>query len=88
MIRSHTLLLGSIAAGLAMLAACGSPRHLQYDFGRAYTAAFVAQADLTRPSVANKQYPLYGIEGVKIRILVQESATEAESGESELEQGN
>ncbi len=84
--RSRTLLIGLIAAGLAAMTACGSPRHLQYDFGRAYTSAFVAQADLTRPSVANKQYPLYGIEGVKIRILVQESTTEQESGESEIEQ--
>jgi hypothetical protein len=80
------LMLTLLAGGLAALTACGSPRHLQYDFGRAYTMAFTAQADLTRPSVANKQYPLYGIEGAKIRILVQEATTEQESGTSEIQQ--
>lgn len=84
--RSTTLLV-LLGLGLAGLTACGSPRHLQYDFGRAYTQAFTAQADLTRPSVANKQYPLYGIEGVKIRILVQEATTAKETGQSQLEQG-
>lgn len=69
---------------LAGLAGCAEPRYLTYDYGRAYTAAFVAQADLTRPSVANEQYPLYGIEGVKIRLLVQDAATEAKTGETTL----
>jgi hypothetical protein len=66
------------------LAGCASPLHLQYDFGRAYTAAIVSQADLTRPSVANAQYPLYGTEAEAIRIQVREKTTDEEKTESEL----
>jgi hypothetical protein len=69
-----------LLAALATTSGCGSPVHLTYDFGRAYTATFSAQADLTRPSVANRQYLLYGIEGTKIRLNVQESATEENTG--------
>ena len=73
------------AAGLSLaLAGCASPLHLQYDFGRAYTAAIVSQADLTRPSVANAQYSLYGTEAEAIRIQVREKTTDEEATTSEL----
>jgi hypothetical protein len=71
-----------IAALLA--AGCASPLHLQYDYGRAYTAAIVSQADLTRPSVANSQYSLYGTEAESIRIRVREKTTDEEEGEVTL----
>jgi hypothetical protein len=69
-----------ILAPLAFLAfaGCTSVDHLGYDYGRTYTDTFTRQADLTRPSVANRQYVLYGIEAVKIRVLVQEASTEAQ----------
>jgi hypothetical protein len=78
----HTLLfvLAASAAG------CASPIHLTYDHGRAYTEAIIRQADLTRPSVANSQYRLYGVEAEQIRIRVQESSTNEETGESTLSQ--
>jgi hypothetical protein len=66
------------------LAGCASPLHLQYDYGRAYTAAILSQADLTRPSVANAQYQLYGTEAEAIRIRVREKTTDEEKQESEL----
>ena len=75
----------SLLLVLAMAASgCASPLHLTYDHGRAYTEAVTRQADLTRPSVANSQYSLYGVEAEKIRIQVQEQATDEESGESTL----
>jgi hypothetical protein len=64
----------------AALAGCASPLHLQYDFGRAYTTAIISQADLTRPSVANSQYQLYGTEAESIRIRVREKTTDEEEG--------
>lgn len=67
------------------LSACASPLHLQYDYGRAYTAAMVSQADLTRPSVANAQYQLYGTEAEAIRIRVREKTTDTETNEATLE---
>lgn len=67
------------AAGLA---ACVSPRHLGYDFGRAFTETATLQADLTRPSVAAGAHPLNGREAEAIRTQVRESASDAESGES------
>jgi len=72
----------------ATAAGCASPIHLTYDHGRAYTEAIIRQADLTRPSVANSQYRLYGVEAEEIRIRVQESSTDEETGESELSQDN
>ena len=78
------------ALGLATLfgvGACTSPLHLTYDYGRAYTESIVAQADLTRPSVAESQYSLYGVEAVNIRLRVQEESTDAESGKMELKSG-
>lgn len=64
---------------------CASPLHLQYDYGRAYTAAMVSQADLTRPSVANAQYQLYGTEAEAIRIRVREKTTDEERAEKTLQ---
>ena len=79
----------SLLVALAATAAgCASPIHLTYDHGRAYTEAIIRQADLTRPSVANSQYRLYGVEAEHIRIRVQESSTNEESGDSTLSQGN
>ena len=64
---------------------CVSPIHLTYDYGRAYTASIVEQADLTRPSVAELNIFLYGKEAEQIRIRVKEKSTDVESGESKLE---
>ena len=64
---------------------CVSPIHLTYDYGRAYTASIVEQADLTRPSVAELNIFLYGNEAEQIRIRVKEKSTDVESGESKLE---
>ena len=64
---------------LPLVGACGSPVHLSYDYGRAYTAAFGAQADLTRPSVATGGHSLEGIEGVNIRLRVIQEATDKET---------
>lgn len=60
------------------LSACVSPLHLTYDFGRAFTEAAATQADLTRTSVANSNYQLYGVEAEAIRIRVQEDSTDDE----------
>lgn len=73
-----------LTAVLVLTAGCVSPLHLTYDFGRAYTESIVAQADLTRASVAESQYALYGTEAVNIRFRVQEESTDAESGKTEL----
>jgi hypothetical protein len=71
------------AAALLAISGCGQPLHLGYDHGRAYTEALSAQADLTRPSIVNSQYNLYGIEGVTIRLMVQEASTAAEEASAE-----
>ena len=63
---------------LAVLSGCVSPLHLTYDFGRAYDKAFTMQSDLSRPSVANSQYFLYGPEAEAIRIQVREDTTDSE----------
>lgn len=69
---------------LPLVVGCASPLHLQYDYGRAYTAAIVSQADLTRPSVANSQYSLYGTEAEAIRIRVREKTTDEEEAKADL----
>lgn len=69
----------------AMLTGCASPLHLQYDFGRSYTESIISQADLTRTSVANSLYPLYGVEAEAIRIRVQEKTTDQEDQQSTIE---
>lgn len=73
-----------LALLLPLLAACGQPTHLQYDYGRSYNAAFNAQADLTRPSVANAAYPLSGQEAEAIRTAAEKSTSEEKSGEAEV----
>ncbi len=70
---------------LLMVAGCSSPLHLTYDYGRAYTDVFLTQADLTRPSIASSRYFLYGVEAAEIRIRVRDSATDEETGDSEIE---
>lgn len=79
-----TMKLPALLTLAALAAGCVSPLHLTYDFGRAYTESVLAQADLTRPSVAEAQYALYGQEAANIRLRVQEETTDAESGETEL----
>jgi hypothetical protein len=71
-----------------LLSGCASPLHLTYDYGRAYTAAIVSQADLTRPSVANAQYQLYGTEAEAIRIRVREQTTDEEEQAATLQVGS
>lgn len=66
--RSTLLLAAMVLSGLA---ACKEPLHLQYDYGRSYIETLRLQADLTRPSVANVSYHLYGEEGVRIRLNVE-----------------
>lgn len=77
----------AIALGTMVLMGCGSPRHLQYDYGRAYTAAVTAQADLTRPAVQDLQHPLAGVEAQAIRLRVEQSTTDVETGESQMTSG-
>jgi hypothetical protein len=74
-------------AATAILSGCASPLHLTYDHGRAYTEAITSQADLTRPSVANSQYSLYGTEAESIRIRVREKTIDEEEAKSTLRQG-
>ena len=74
-----------LVAGLLIVAGCVSPLHLTYDFGRSYTEAFIAQSDLTRPSIASSRYYLYGVEAAEIRIRVREETTDEESGQSEID---
>lgn len=73
---------------LIFAAGCAQPVHLQYDFSRAYTAAFSAQPDLTRPSVANAAYGLSGTEGLALRQTVVKATTDEESGKAEMVDGN
>lgn len=68
-------------ASLVSLGACAGPTHLQYDFGRAYMTTFRVQADLTRPSVANQSYGLYGPEAAAIRLNVEATVTESKSAD-------
>jgi hypothetical protein len=69
---------------LLLLAACGSPTHLQYDFGRANWQAQQIQTDLARPSAAEAVYPLTGDEALKIRHNVESASTDEESGQAEV----
>ena len=75
--------------GIAFLAVVGTgchrhPSQIQYDLGRATTEAFSAQADLTRPSVADSAYGLTGAEALEMRSRVTEQTTDQESGEAEV----
>jgi len=74
-----------ILAALALLsplAACHHGIHLGKDFGRSFTDTFAMQADLTRESIADFQYNLYGVEAQAIRVAVQEASTDAETAEA------
>jgi hypothetical protein len=76
---------------LALIAAvsltgCGSPLHMQHDHGRASDAAFNAQADRTRPTVANAGYSLTGTEALEMRARVFEKSTDTETGKAEYVQ--
>lgn len=75
--------LSLLIAALALATSCGHPQTLSYDYGRAYDAAFAAQADLTRASAADLDYPLSGVEGIELRRRVEESTTDEESGRAE-----
>ena len=56
------------------------------DFGRAYDKAFTMQADLSRPSVANAQYFLYGPEAEAIRVQVTKDTTNEEEKKISIDQ--
>jgi len=73
-----------VVFALLFAAGCAQPTHLQYDFSRSYNAAFNAQADLTRPSVANAAYGLSGAEGLALRQTVVKATTDEESGKAEM----
>lgn len=85
MSTARTLAAPALLALVTLAAGCASPLHLTYDYGRAYTESIVAQADLTRPSVADAQYPLYGPEAEAIRVRVQDETTDDESGKAEMD---
>lgn len=80
----------ALVASLLVLGACSgaASKHLQYDYGRSFSAAINSQADLTRPSVANLEHPLAGVEAEAIRLRVKEAASDQETGETTLESGN
>lgn len=68
---------------LVGLSACASKTHLQYDYGRAYSGAFTAQSDLSRPSAAKSTYPLTGVEGLALRAEVSKQTTDEETGKAD-----
>ena len=55
---------------------CAEPIHLGYDHGRAFTQTFEMQADLTRASVVDISYDLYGVEAEAIRLNLRSQATD------------
>jgi hypothetical protein len=67
-----------------LLAACGQPAHMQYDFGRAYADSLELQAQLDRPGAAAAQYALGGSEGLDVRMRAKEAATEKSTGTSSI----
>ena len=60
---------------MLLLLACGSPTHLQYDFGRSYRDASQIEQNLSRASAVNEVYPLTGAEAVGIRAEVVKATT-------------
>lgn len=70
------MILPLLAAGVG----CGEPAHLQYDYGRSYSETFAVQADRTRPSIADSEYSLTGVEGLELRQRVQDATTDEEQG--------
>lgn len=79
-------LMGAAALTVTAAAGCTHKAQLQYDYGRASAAALDAQADLTRPSVADSAYALSGVEGLNVRVLATEEASDKESGTAEAVQ--
>lgn len=77
----HALWVTALAAAMP---ACKPPLHLSYDFGRAYVDTLRLQTDLSRESVVNEAYLLYGQEGVAIRLNAAALASDAETGEATL----
>lgn len=67
----------------SILVGCGSPTHLQYDFGRATYEAQALQADLSRASVVESIYPLSGPEAEQLRLNVLKATTEEKTGRME-----
>ncbi|MDP6935243.1 MAG: hypothetical protein QGG40_20150, partial [Myxococcota bacterium] len=57
-----------VLTGLALLAACAHPAHLQEDFGESYRQVFEAQADLPDSPDPDSPYALGGKEGLLIRF--------------------
>jgi hypothetical protein len=81
------MILPGIFLTTSLMAGCvGHSSQLQYDFGRASSAAFSAQADLNRPSVADSAYILTGVEAVEMRARVTDESTDQESGQAEAVQ--
>jgi hypothetical protein len=62
----------------ATLTACAGQRTLSQDFGVATATAFARQAD--RGTAPGRDYPLYGLEGVQVRLRAQEAAAAEKSG--------
>lgn len=71
--------------GLSALAACGTPAHQQYDFGRSYTDTFLMQADLERESAQGQDYALDGLEATMIRLRSLEESSDTENAEVDFE---
>jgi ABC-type glycerol-3-phosphate transport system substrate-binding protein len=71
---------------LTLLVGCGQPVHLQYDHGRAYAAAFSAQADRSRATVQDVHYSLTGAEAEAMRKRVVEATTDEETTKVENSQ--
>ncbi len=71
---------------MLFLVGCGSPTHLQYDHGRASTAAYSTQANLGRPVGQADGYMISGEAGLEIRTRVFERATDAETGKAQYVQ--
>lgn len=62
---------------LALLLGCGSPTHLQYDYGRSFYQVIALQTDLTRSNVP--AYGLSGTEAAAIRMRVEEASTDKDT---------
>lgn len=77
--RSTLASVVAIVALPLLVSACSSPLHLSYDYGRAYTQAFTAQPDLTRPAAANAAYGLQGVEASRIRMNVERTTARGQT---------
>lgn len=76
----------TLLLALFLAPGCSQPMHIQYDYGRAYWEAARTQADLSRESVAESIYPLSGHEAEMMRMNLEKSSTDEESGEVESTQ--